>query len=87
MRYVYHIFNPSLYASIFIRIVCAYPTAPFFFPGLFFYVYIESPNSKNPEGPTPQAPNPINWKHQPQKPNIRLQPQNPKPQTTINEPK
>ena len=34
--------------------------APFFFPGLFFYVYIESPNPKNPEGPTPQAPNPIN---------------------------
>ena len=31
-----------------------------FFPGLFFYVYIESPNTKNPEGPTPQAPNPIN---------------------------
>ena len=34
--------------------------APFFFPGLFFYVYIESSNPKNPEGPTPQAPNPIN---------------------------
>ena len=35
-------------------------SAPFFFPGLFFYVYIESPNPRNPEGPTPQAPNPIN---------------------------
>ena len=65
-----------------------------FFPGLFFYVYVESPNPKNPEGPTPQAPNPINWKPQPQKPKIRPQPQkpkirpqpqNPKPQTTINE--
>ena len=33
--------------------------APFFFPGLYFYVYIESPNPKNPAGPTPQAPNPI----------------------------
>ena len=31
-----------------------------FFPGLFFYVYIESPNPKNPEDPTPQAPNPTN---------------------------
>ena len=31
-----------------------------FFPGLFFYVYIESPNPINPESPTPQAPNPIN---------------------------
>ena len=58
-----------------------------FFPGLFFYVYIESPNPKNPEGPTPQALNPINWKPQPQKPKIRPQPQNPKPQTTINEQK
>ena len=61
--------------------------ALFFFPGLFFYVYIESPNPKNPAGPTPQAPNPINWKHQTQKPDTRPQPQNPKPQTTINEPK
>ena len=50
-----------------------------FFPGLFFYVYIENPNPKNPEGPTPQTPNPINWKPQPQKLNIRPQPQNPKP--------
>ena len=32
-----------------------------FFPVLFFYVYIESPNpKKNPEGPKPLAPNPIN---------------------------
>ena len=31
-----------------------------FFPGLFFHVYIESPNSTNPEGPTPQPPNPLN---------------------------
>ena len=48
-----------------------------FIPGLFFYVYIESPNPKNPEGPTPQAPNPINWKPQPQKPKIRPQPKPP----------
>ena len=34
------------------------------FPGLFFYVYIESPNPKNPEGPTPQTPKTINWKTQ-----------------------
>ena len=46
--------------------------AEIFFPGLFFYVYIESPNpKKNPENPTPQSPNPINWKAQPQKPNLR----------------
>ena len=31
-----------------------------FFQGLFFYVYIESSNPKNPKGPTPQAPNLIN---------------------------
>ena len=43
-----------------------------FFPGLFFYVFIESPNPKNPEVPTLQAPNPINWKPQPQKPNMLL---------------
>ena len=30
------------------------------FPGLFFYVYIESPNPKNFESSIPQAPNPIN---------------------------
>ena len=53
-----------------------------FFQGLFFYVYMESPSPKNPDGPTPQAPNPINWKPQLQKPNIR-----PQPQTTINEQK
>ena len=58
-----------------------------FFPGLFFYVYIEGPNpKKNPEGPTQQAPNPINWKPQPQKPNLRPQFES-KPQTTINEQK
>ena len=45
-----------------------------FFPGLFFYVYIASPNPKNPEGPTPQALNPSTKNP------------NPKPQTTINEP-
>ena len=49
-----------------------------FFPGLFFYVHIESPNPKHPEGPTPQAPNPINRKPQPQKPNMKPQLQ-PKP--------
>ena len=50
-----------------------------FSPGLFFYVYIESPYPKNPEGPTPQAPNPINWKPNTKKPNIRPQPQNHNP--------
>ena len=39
---------------------------------------------KNPEGPTSQTRNPINWKDQPQKPNPRSQPQNANPQTTIN---
>ena len=48
------------------------------FPGNFFSVYKESPNPKNPEDPTPQAPTPINWKTQPQKPNLRPKPQNPK---------
>ena len=33
-----------------------------FFPGLFFYVYKESPNPKILEDPTPQSPNHINWK-------------------------
>ena len=46
-----------------------------FFPGLFVYVYIESPNPKNPEGPTHHIKS-INWKPQPQKPNVRPQPQN-----------
>ena len=50
-----------------------------FYTGLFFYAYIESPNPKNSEGPTPQALNPINLKPQPQTPNTRPQPQNPKP--------
>ena len=31
-----------------------------FSPGLFFYVYIERPNPKNPEGPTAQTLNRIN---------------------------
>ena len=57
-----------------IRMIKQKYTAPFF-PGLFFYVYMESPSPKNPDGPTPQAPNPINWKPQPQNPNIRPQPQ------------
>ena len=30
-----------------------YQNRNIFFPGLLFYVYIESPNPKNPEGPTP----------------------------------
>ena len=29
----------------------------YLFTGLFFYVYTKSSNPKNPEGPTPQAPN------------------------------
>ena len=57
-----------------------YMHAPLFFPGLFFYVYIESPIPKKPRrlhttGPEPQS----------RKPNIRPQPQSPKPQTPINE--
>ena len=49
---------------------------PGFFPGLFFYVYIESPNpKKNPEGPT--QPKPHQLKTQPKKHNPRPQPQNP----------
>ena len=55
------------------------PAMHHFFPGLFFYVYIESPNLKKPEGPTPQTPNSINWKTQPKKPILGPQPQNPKP--------
>ena len=40
-----------------------FPQPQSLFPGLFFYDYIESPNpKKNPEGPTPQAPNPTNKK-------------------------
>ena len=47
-----------------------------FFPGLFFYVHIKSSNPKNPEGPTPQAPNPITWKPQLHKPDLGPYPQN-----------
>ena len=36
------------------------PKTHHFFPGLFFYVQIESPNPENPEDPIPQAQNPIN---------------------------
>ena len=50
--------------------------------GSFFYVYIEIPNIKNVEGPTPQAPNPINWK--PPTPQTQYETPTPKPQTTIN---
>ena len=35
------------------------PTSTIFLPGLFFNVYIESPNPKNPESPKSQAANPI----------------------------
>ena len=48
-------------------ILCTLSVAKFFSPGLFCYFYIDSPNPKNLEGSTPQAPNPINWKPQPQK--------------------
>ena len=51
-----------------------------FFPRVILLCLYREPKPKNPEGPTPQAPNPINWKPQPQKPKIR-----PQPQTTINE--
>ena len=49
-----------------------------FFPGLFFYIYIESPNQKNPEGPTPQAQTPSTDNPNPENP-IKE-----RPQTTIN---
>ena len=52
---------------------------PIYYLGLIFYVHIKSPNPKNPEGPTRQAPNPINWKPRPQIPNIRPQFQYPQP--------
>ena len=52
-----------------------------FSPGLLFYVCIESPNPKKSlKGPTPQDPNSINWKPQPQNPL-----QDPNLQTMINE--
>ena len=37
-----------------------YSLCKVFSHGYSFNVYIESPNPKNPEGPTPQASNPIN---------------------------
>ena len=52
-----------------------------FFPGLFFYVDIESSNNR--EGPTPQAPNPT---ENPNPTNLIQEP-NPNPQTTINKQK
>ena len=60
----------------------SFPGSTIFFPGLFFYVYIERPNPKNHEGPTPQAQNPIN-----KKPQTQYKTPTPNPQTTINEPK
>ena len=53
----------------------------FFFPGLFFCVYKESPNPKILRDPSPEAPNFINWKPQPRKSVPRPQPKNliPKP--------
>ena len=57
-----------------------------FFPRVIILcTYREPQPQQNQEGATPQAPNPINWKSQPQKPNPRPQPQNPYPKTTINE--
>ena len=58
-----------------------------FFPGLFFYDYIERPNPKKPRrphstGPTPQAPNPST-----ESPGPKNLIQDPNPQTTINEQK
>ena len=50
-----------------------------FFPRVILLCLYREPQSKTPEGSTPQGANPINWKPQPQKPNIRPQPQNPKP--------
>ena len=44
---------------------------------------LRATTQKNQEGPTPQAPNPINWK--PQTPKTQYMTPTPKPQTTINE--
>ena len=52
-----------------------------FFPGLFFYVYIESPNQKKPRRPHTTGPKP----HQLKIPTPTTQNKTPKPQTTINE--
>ena len=48
-----------------------------FFPGLFFYGFIEGSNPENPRRSYTTGPK-SNWNPQPQKPN-------PRPQTTINE--
>ena len=50
-----------------------------FFPGLLFYVYIESPSPKNPGGPHHRPKTPSTDKPEPQKPNLRPQIENPKP--------
>ena len=46
------------------------------FPGFFFYVYIESPNPKEPRRPQTTAT---------ENPNLKNPIQDPNPQTTINE--
>ena len=45
----------------------------FFFPSLFFFVYLGSLNPIKQVGPTPQAVSPTNWNPQHKKPNPRLQ--------------
>ena len=54
---------PSLMQSSFPRVI-------------LLCLYTETQHQKKPEGPTPLAPNPINWKPHPQKPNSRSQSQN-----------
>ena len=56
-----------------------------FFPRVFLvYAYIESPNPKNPKGPTPLA---TNSSAKTPTPKIQYKTPTPKPQTTINEQK
>ena len=49
------------------------PDKKFFFPWLFFYVQIESPNPKKTCKPHNTGPEPHQQTHQPQKPNPRHQ--------------
>ena len=59
----------------------------YLFPGLFFYVYIESPNPKKRRKLHTTVLKPHQLKRPTPKPNPKPQPQNLNPQTTINEQK